>query len=88
MRFNTYEHWVRVAFHLNGGFLRVEFTNELGVRLNMPTFDLPTQKIPLHLRSIGSRFLVRWKSILFDEDDHVDDYRDVLADWFEVIPDA
>ena len=88
MRVNTYENWARVTFHLNGGFLRVEITDESGVRLNMPTFDLPTDKIPPHLRAIGSRFLLRWNAIWPDDDDPVDQYRDAMADSVEVIGEA
>jgi len=85
MRFTAQEHWVRVSLHLNGGFLRVEITDEFGERLNMPTFDLATVRIPAHLRSIGSRFLIRLTSIWAEEYDTVDEIRDALAESIEVI---
>ena len=88
MRLNTYENWARVTFHLNGGFVRVEITDESGVRLNMPTFDVPTHRIPFHLRRIGSRFLLRWTSIWPEDHDIVCEYRDAIEDSFKVIGEA
>ena len=47
MRVNTHENWARVLCHLNGGFLRVEMTDAVGDRFNMPNFEVPTDNIPL-----------------------------------------
>jgi hypothetical protein len=50
----------RVVMHLNGGFTRVEFerTVGLGMANGGAYWDVPTERIPFHLRSIGSRFVI------------------------------
>lgn len=56
---------VRVLMHLNGGYTKVmlERVEGKGLADGGVDWDIPTQKIPLHLRKIGSRFLVIQKSV-------------------------
>ncbi|HQU82127.1 MAG TPA: hypothetical protein PKY59_03330 [Pyrinomonadaceae bacterium] len=51
---------VKVLFHLNEGFTKVLVEKTIGVGLadGGITWDIPTEKIPFHLRQIGSRFVV------------------------------
>lgn len=42
----------RVAWHANGGFTRLQY------ELNGSHIEIPTEKIPEHLRQIGSRVMV------------------------------
>lgn len=51
----------RVLFHLNG-YTRVllERTAGVGMADGGVVWELPTERIPHHLRTIGSRFIVRY----------------------------
>jgi hypothetical protein len=55
-----FEEPVRVLFHLDGGFTKVilERTIEIGLAYGGTEWDVPTEKIPVYLRKIGSRFVV------------------------------
>ena len=88
MRVNTHENWARVLCHLNAGFLRVEMTDAVGDRINMPNFEVPKDNIPPHLRAVGSRFLLRWSAIWPEDHDTVDEYRDAMSKSFEVVTEA
>lgn len=50
----------RVLMHLNGGFTKVILERTIGIgHANGGTeWDIPTHRIPLHLRAIGSRFVI------------------------------
>jgi hypothetical protein len=67
----------RVVMHLNGGFTKVvlERTMGSGMADGGICWDIPTDRIPLHLRAIGSRFLVVTHVIRPDADDTVDALR-------------
>ena len=67
-----FRHSVRVEMHLQGGFTRVVLfdLSDGGHR-----WDIPTDKIPLHLRRIGSEFLVVMPSFAPEASDSVDDIR-------------
>lgn len=55
---NQFEEPVRVLFHLNENFTKVicERTIYVGLADSGITLDIPTDKIPVHLRKIGSCF--------------------------------
>jgi hypothetical protein len=50
----------RVLMHLNGGMTKIslERTEGLGLANGGVTWDVPTNDIPMHLRPIGSRFVI------------------------------
>lgn len=52
---------VKVLFHLNEGYTKVLLERFSG---HLDDLDVPTEKIPSHLRTIGARF------ILIIEDSH------------------
>lgn len=85
MRINTHYNLVRVIHHLGGGYTMVEAMNDMGIRMNMPEFKIPTDGIPLQLRRIGSRFMLRWHAVWPDDSDSIDDIRAELAHAYEVI---
>ena len=59
------EEQVRVLFHLNGYTkVLVERTQGLGLADGGIAWDIPTSIIPLHLRTIGSRFILKSPSAL------------------------
>lgn len=51
---------VRVLFHLNG-YTKVLFerTQGIGLAYGGIVWEISTEKIPIHLRKIGSRFILR-----------------------------
>lgn len=51
---------MKVLFHLNEGFTKVLVEKTIGGGLadGRTTWDIPTEKIPFHLRQIGSRVAV------------------------------
>lgn len=55
----------RVVMHLNGGFTKVALERTIGSGMANGGihWDIPTDRIPLHLRAIGIRFLVVTQSI-------------------------
>lgn len=56
----TIEEPVRVLFHLNGYTkIFLERTENVGMADGGISWDIWTYKIPLHLRKIGSRFILR-----------------------------
>lgn len=71
---------VRVIMHINGGFTRVSSirteSQDGGVNHHI---DIPTQKIPQHLRRVGSRFLVVLPGIIPEEQDSASDMRAALG---------
>ncbi|MCL1472707.1 hypothetical protein [Argonema antarcticum] len=62
---NYFREPVRVLMHLNGGNTKVilERIEGQGLADGGVDWDIPTQKIPFHLRKIGSRFLLIKKSV-------------------------
>lgn len=61
---------VRVLMHLNGGYTKVmlERVEGKGLANGGVDWDIPTRKIPYHLRKIGSRFFAVRKSVFLPED--------------------
>ncbi len=55
------EETVKVLFHLIDGFTKVflERTKGIGMANFGIDWDRPTRDIPVHLRQIGSRFMLR-----------------------------
>ncbi|MBD2183902.1 hypothetical protein H6S82_21515 [Planktothrix sp. FACHB-1355] len=70
---------VRVLMHLNGGYTKVTFERVEGQGLadGGVDWDIPTQKIPFHLRNIGSRFFVIQKAVSLEKDT-IEDIREIL----------
>jgi hypothetical protein len=61
---------VRVLFHLNGYTkVMLERTEGLGMADGGIVWELPTERIPRHLRKIGSRFVVRAVPLSIEEED-------------------
>lgn len=62
--------------HINGGFTRVSYirteSQDGGVNHHI---DIPTQKIPQHLRRVGSKFLVVLPGIIPEEQDSASEMR-------------
>jgi hypothetical protein len=85
VRINTHENRARVVHHLDGAYTMVEITDDEGARLNMPNFHMPTDVIPVRLRRIGSRFVLRWRTVWPEDGDSVDDLRAEHARAYEVI---
>jgi hypothetical protein len=56
---------VRVIMHLPAGYTKVlvEWTFGLGMADGGIDWDIPTEVIPLHLRAMGSRFLLLTTSL-------------------------
>jgi hypothetical protein len=69
---------VRVVMHLNGGFTRVALEDHADAGRY---WDLPTDKIPAHLRAIGSRFFVRLMAVQPEPCDSVDAIRLAMRDF-------
>lgn len=69
---------VRVLMHLNGGYTKVtlERFEGNGLANGGIDWDIPTQKIPFHLRNIGSRFLVIGK-LLYSPHDTIEKIREM-----------
>lgn len=66
----------RVATHLNGGFTRLLLERFVGNgHVPDPSLDIPTERIPMHLRAIGSCFVVVWTSARPDDGDSVEAIR-------------
>jgi hypothetical protein len=60
MRTESLSEAVRVLFHLNGYTkVVVERTEGVGLAEGGIVWELPTERIPVHLRRIGSRFIVQ-----------------------------
>jgi hypothetical protein len=72
-----------VVMHLNGGFTKVILERTVGVGLANGGIDvdIPTDCIPFHLRSIGSRFLVTMQSMQPEPLDSVDVVRSAMHDY-------
>ena len=61
---------VRVLFHLNSYTkVMVERTEGLGMADGGIVWELPTERIPRHLRKIGSRFIVQAVPLSPEEED-------------------
>lgn len=62
---------VRVLMHLNGGYTKVllERIEGQGLVDGGIEWEIPTHKIPFHLRKIGSRFLLIHRASFSTEDD-------------------
>ena len=66
--------------HLNGGYTRVSVvrTEGLGLANGGAEWDIPTEAIPPHLRSLGSQFLAIVPRFTPDEDDSPDEIRRMI----------
>lgn len=75
---NYFREPVRVLMHLNGGYTKVilERMEGKGLADGGVDWDIPTQKIPFHLRKIGSRFLLIEKSF-FSAEDTIENIREM-----------
>ena len=71
--------------HLNGGFTQVSLIRSEGQGLadGGVRWDIPTAKIPFHLRAVGSRFLLIAPRFTPEEHDSVDEIRS-LRDQLEI----
>jgi hypothetical protein len=65
--------------HLNSGITKVSFlrTEGKGLADGGITWDIPTVAIPIHLRSIGSRFMVIAPSFTPDASDSAESIREM-----------
>jgi hypothetical protein len=88
LRVHAHENWGRVVHHQTGGFSLVEITDEKGVPLQLPLFEMPTACIPLQLQTIGSRFLLQWDGIWPEESDTVEGLRERCRQAFRVLRSA
>jgi hypothetical protein len=72
---------VRVLFHAEGGVTYVSLTRYIGNGLadGGVTWDIPTERIPFHLRGIGSEFLVVKPRFTAENNDTTDEIRHVFA---------
>ncbi len=61
---------VRVEFHHSEGLTRVAYD-----RIPFSGIDIPTDMVPVHLRKIGSRFVIVGNSITTEEADCIDEIR-------------
>ena len=69
----NYREPVRVLFHQNAGFTRVEY-----LRTGQHV-EVPTETIPTDLREIGSRFILIFRAIRPDAADSQDAMHHALA---------
>jgi hypothetical protein len=69
---------VRILMHLNGSYTRVSLLRTEGLGAGGITWDIRTDAIPLHLRAIGTHFLVLMPSFTPDAQDSPDDIRRVI----------
>ena len=62
---------VRVVMHLPSGYTKVtlERCEGQGLADGSIEWDIPTSKIPIHLRTIGSRFIAVLNSVIPDQSD-------------------
>jgi len=74
MKTDRLEEPATVEMHLDGGFTK------LWLERARSHIDVPTEKIPRHLRSIGSRFVVVLPCVRPEEDDSVAEIRSVLQE--------
>jgi hypothetical protein len=74
---HPYQELVRVLFHLNEGYTKVSVERSEGQGMADGGFqwNIPTEVIPRHLRSIGSRFILVGEHIHPDARDTVEDLR-------------
>lgn len=75
---NDYREPVRVLFHQNGGFTRLEY-----LRLGH-WVEIRTEIIPQDLRKIGSRFILSFGAIRPEQSDSAHDLRQALASMYHV----
>lgn len=61
---------VHVEFHQSGGFTRVVYE-----RISSSWIDIPTAAIPLHLRPLGSRFVLAFLGITPERRDTAEQLR-------------
>jgi hypothetical protein len=71
-----YHNLVRVVFHLNGGFTRVSLEGLFA------DIEIPTRVIPLHLRAIGSRFVLVRNTTIPEDVAEINEWR--ATDWYIV----
>lgn len=69
--------------HLDGGFTKVllESTAGAGMADGGLHWDVPTDKIPAHLRAIGTRFVVAMRPVVPEAADAGDDLRAAVRDF-------
>jgi hypothetical protein len=69
---------VRVLFHLNGYTkVMLEATEGIGLADGGIIWDIPTDRIPHHLKHIGSRFMIRHTPLSPNEENNLEAVRDV-----------
>lgn len=68
--------------HLSGGFTKVllEQTAGAGLADGGIEWDIPTDRIPPHLRAVGSRFVIVSRSLRPEPHDSVDELRAAADD--------
>lgn len=68
-----FRHPAMVAMHLPGGFTRVRL---YALAHGEGWWDIPTEAIPSHLRSLGCRMLVTVARFSVEEGDQISDIRE------------
>jgi len=81
MKTNFVREPVRVLMHLNGGYTKVivERTEGIGLADGGIEWEIPTAKIPQHLRRIGSRFIVASEAIWPGEKDTIESLKEACS---------
>jgi hypothetical protein len=81
MKTNFVREPVRVLMHLNGDYTKVivERTEGRGLVDGGIEWEIPTAKIPQHLRSIGSRFIVNSEAIWPEETDTIESLKEACS---------
>lgn len=71
---------VRLIMHLNEGYTQVllERTEGLGMANGGIVWDIPTEAIPIHLRGLGSRFVVVTEAIRPEARDTASELRNAI----------
>lgn len=70
-------HPARVIMHLPGGYTRVTLSHHLE---GSHCWDIPTAKIPLHLRALGSRMMVTARMFKAENEDAAHLWRAAIDD--------
>jgi hypothetical protein len=74
MKKRPFRESVRIEFHHSEGLTRVVYD-----RIPFSGVDIPTDIIPVHLRRIGSRFVIVGNSITTEEADGIDEIRAAIS---------
>lgn len=85
MQRKAIKEFVRVLFHLNSYTkIMLERTEGMGLADGGITWDIPTDIIPIHLRKIGSRFIVQTRPFVLNKETSLDENHKSINE-FEVI---